>query len=108
MACDMLELCKFPSLNICQKKFLWAHKEVDLALHPVVGVVLQVGNAEKFPQALGFERLDPFFGVNKQGPCFTAMLEFITLYLLACQVMVQKAIQVCCYVSCCTSVERCN
>ena len=48
------------------------HKEADLALHPVVGVVLQVGDAEKFPQARGFESLDPFFGVSKQGPCFTA------------------------------------
>ena len=51
------------------------HKEVDLALHPVVGVVLQVGDAEKFPQARGFESLDPFFGVSKQGPCFTAREE---------------------------------
>ena len=51
------------------------HKEADLALHPVVGVVLQVGDAEKFPQALGFESQDPFFGVSKQGPCFTAREE---------------------------------
>ena len=34
--------------------------EVDLALHPVVGRVLQVGDTEKFPHALGFESLDPF------------------------------------------------
>ena len=31
----------------------------DLALHPVVGLVLQAGDAEKFPQALGRESLDP-------------------------------------------------
>ena len=30
----------------CQKRFLWAHKEVDLVPHPVVGLVLQVGYAE--------------------------------------------------------------
>ena len=42
------------------EKFLWTHKEVDLVLHPVVGVVLQVEDAEKFPQALGFEIQDPF------------------------------------------------
>ena len=68
----MLEPCKFPSLESCQKRFLWIHKEVDLAPHPVVGLVLQVGDAEKFPCAFGFESLDPFFRVSKQGPCVTA------------------------------------
>ena len=34
--------------------------EVDHAPHPVVGLVLQVGDAEKFPQTFGFEGLDPF------------------------------------------------
>ena len=66
MACDMPKLCKFLSLDSCQKGFLWSHKEVDLAPHPVVSLVLQVGDAEKFPQALGFEGL---------GPCFTATVE---------------------------------
>ena len=60
MACDMTELCKFPSLDSCRKRFLLAHKEVDLTLHPVVGFVLQVGDAERFPQALGLESLEPF------------------------------------------------
>ena len=31
------------------------HKELDLAPHPVVGLVLQVGDAENFPQALDLE-----------------------------------------------------
>ena len=35
VACDMPEPCKFPSLDSCQKRFLWTHKEVDLAPHPV-------------------------------------------------------------------------
>ena len=61
VSCDMTEPCKFPSLNSCQKRFLWTHKEVDLAPHPVVGLVLQVGDAEKFSQAFGFESLDLFF-----------------------------------------------
>ena len=39
MACDMPEPCKFPSLDIWQKKFLWLHREVDLALHPVLQVL---------------------------------------------------------------------
>ena len=59
-ACDIPEPCKFPSLDRCQKRFPWTHKEVDLAPHRVVRLVLQVGDAEKFLQALGFESLDPF------------------------------------------------
>ena len=39
----------------------------------VVGLALQVEDAEKFTQAFGFESLDPFFGVGKKGPCFTAI-----------------------------------
>ena len=57
----MLEPCNFPSLDNCQKRFPWIHKDVGPAPHPVVGLVLQVGDAEKFPQALGFQSLDPFF-----------------------------------------------
>ena len=34
---DMPELCKCSSLDSCQKIFLWAHKEVDLAPKSVVG-----------------------------------------------------------------------
>ena len=59
MVCDIPQPCKFPSLDSCQKRFLWPHKEVDLASHLVVGIVLQEGYAEKFPYAL--ESLDPFF-----------------------------------------------
>ena len=38
-------LCKFPSLKNGRERFLWTHKEADLALHPVFGLVLQVGDA---------------------------------------------------------------
>ena len=41
--------------------FLSTHKEADLAPYPVVGFVLQVGDAEKFTQTFDFEGLDPFF-----------------------------------------------
>ena len=54
---------------------MWTHKEVDLTPPPVVGLVLQVGDTEKFPHTLGFESLDPFFRISKQGPCFTAIEE---------------------------------
>ena len=73
MTSDVLKPCKFPSLDSFQKRFLWTHKGVDLAPHPVIGLVLQVGHAEKFPQALCFEGLDPFLRVSKQGPRFTAI-----------------------------------
>ena len=70
MACDMQEPCKFLFLDSCQKRFLWTHKEVDLALHSVVGPLLQVGDAEKFPQSLGFESLGPFFLSQQTGYMF--------------------------------------
>ena len=57
--------------DTCQRS-MWTHEGADFAPHPVIGLVLQVGDAEKFPQALGFEGLDPFLGVSKQCPCFTA------------------------------------
>ena len=75
VACDMPEPCKFPSLDIGQKRFLWTHKEINLAPHPVVGLVLQV-DAERLPQALGLGSPDSFFflfSVSEQGPCFTAV-----------------------------------
>ena len=50
MVCDMPELYEFPSLDTCQKRFLWTHKEVDLAPHPIVGFVLSVGDTKKFSQ----------------------------------------------------------
>ena len=53
------------SLDSCKKRFLWTHKEVELAphAHPIIGLVLQVGDAEKFPQALGFQSLGLSFRV---------------------------------------------
>ena len=77
VACYMPEPRKFPSLDSCHKRFPWTHThtEIDVASHPVVGLVLQVGDVEKFLQAFGFEGLDPFLRVSKQGPCFTAIEE---------------------------------
>ena len=75
VAFDKPKPCKFLSLDNYQKRFLWTHNEVDLALHPVVGLLLQVGVMEKFLHALGFKSLILFFGVGKQGPCFTAIEE---------------------------------
>ena len=74
VVCDMPKPRKFLPLDIYQKRFMWTHKEVDLALHPVVGLVLQIGD-KKFPHALGFQSLD-FFPISKKGPCFTAIEEY--------------------------------
>ena len=63
VACDMPEPGKFPSLDSCQKRFLWTHKKVDLAPHPVIVHVLRVGDAEKFTQALDFKSLYLFSSV---------------------------------------------
>ena len=49
MVHDTPEPYEFSSLDSCWKRFTWTHKEVDLASHLVVGLVLQVGDAEKFP-----------------------------------------------------------
>ena len=87
-ACDMPNPSKFSSLDGSQKRFLWAHKEVDLAPQPAVSLVFQVGDAQKFSQALNFESLDAFPRVSKQGPRLTAKEEdggdrvFYNLYSL--------------------------
>ena len=60
MACNMPEPCKFPSFDSCQKTFLWTLRQVDLAPHPLVDLVLQEGNAEKFSLALSFKSRDLF------------------------------------------------
>ena len=67
VACDIPEPCQFPSLDSCQKRLQWTHEEADLPSHPVVGLVFQVGDAEKFPSALGFESMDPFFLQSQQA-----------------------------------------
>ena len=72
MVCDMPKSCVFPLLDNHQKRFLWTHSLVDLAPHPFVSLVLQVGDTKKFPPALGFKNLDPFSTVSKKCPCFTA------------------------------------
>ena len=70
VAYDMPEPCKFQSLDSCQKRFLWTHKDVDLVPRPAVRLALQAGDAEKFPQTLGFESPNPFCRVSQQDSCF--------------------------------------
>ena len=49
VAHGMPEPFKFPSLDSCQKTFLWTDKEVDIASQ------YQGGDAERFSQALDLE-----------------------------------------------------
>ena len=65
----MPEPCEFPSVDSRKKQFLRNHKGVDLASHPSVGLVLQVGEAERFPQAFGLESLNLF----SQSACAVQM-----------------------------------
>ena len=74
VVCDMPEPCKFLSLDNCQKRSLWTHKEVDLAPQPVVGLVFQVGGTEKFLHTFWF-RKPGFFFQSQQSPCFAAVKE---------------------------------
>ena len=74
MVCYMPKSCMFPSLDSCQKRFLWTHKEVDLAPHPVVGLVLQVRDTDFFSMHL-VSKPGSFFRFSKQGPCFLAIEE---------------------------------
>ena len=51
---------------------VWAGKEVDLAPHPVIGLVLHAVDAEIFPQSLVLQSPDPFPRVGRHGACLTA------------------------------------
>ena len=56
VARNMPATCQFLSHDSCEKRFLWAHEEVELNPHTVVGLALRAREAEKFPQALGLEQ----------------------------------------------------
>ena len=49
------------------------HKEADFAPASNRWSCAPVGDAEKFPQAIGYESLGPLLRVNTQGPCLTAI-----------------------------------
>ena len=74
VVCDIAKSCKLPSFDSYQKRFLWTHKEVHLAPHSDVGLVLQVEDVEKFPQALGFGKPGLFFQSQQAGSLFHSHL----------------------------------
>ena len=53
MARDMPEPCEFPSLDSCQKRFLWSH--IVLFPHLVVDLAIQPGDMEMFPLSIGLD-----------------------------------------------------
>ena len=61
MACDMPEPCKFPSLDGCQKGSCGPTRKLSFLCTQSFALCSKKGDAEKFPHALGFESLDPFF-----------------------------------------------
>ena len=70
IVCNMPKPCKFLSPDSLPEKVPVDLKAVDLAVHPVIGLVLQVVDADKFPQVLGFESLDPLFQSQQVGYIF--------------------------------------
>ena len=76
MARNMPESCKFPSLDSCQDRFLWTHKEVDLSCSAPSGwSYAPRRRCGDVSSGTWFRKPGSFFRVSKQGPCFTAMEE---------------------------------
>ena len=66
-ACDMPEPASFRLLTVARRASFGLTRKFIFSPHPVVCLVLQVGDVEMFPQALGFESLNPFFSRNHRG-----------------------------------------
>ena len=77
MACDMPEPCKFPSLDSCQVRFLWTHKKVDLAPHPVIGCDCAVDgtlNSQELTIATSGKEID-----DRKGIAFLLVIWWLVL-----------------------------
>ena len=86
LARGMPKPCECPFLDGCQKRFLWARKEVDLALHPVIALLPQVGVMVKFFQALGLDIKDSLtqrliYNINKCNNAIIIVNIYLTRYL---------------------------
>ena len=57
VACGTRKRCKFPSLDSCRRGSCGIPRKLILLRNQSL---VQAGDAEKFPQAQGFESLDPF------------------------------------------------
>ena len=90
VACDMPKLCNLLSLDSCQKRLLWTHKEVDLAPHPSYCSSAPSRRCGDVSSGTWFRKPVSFSSLSKQDPCFTAMQQnggdkrLVELYL-ACK-----------------------
>ena len=75
MECDMPVSCKFASFDNFQKSLLWTHKDADHALRRVLGLMLQIGDTQKFPHALAFKSQDHFSQSQQAGSMFHSRRE---------------------------------
>ena len=55
-------------------RFVWTQQGIGLAPHPIFGLVLQAGDAEKFPRAF-VSKAWILLRVSEQNPCVTAIEE---------------------------------
>ena len=65
----------FISWQLCQERFLWIHKEVELAAHPVVGRTPGRRCREVSSCTCFRKSGSSIIRVSKQGTCFTAIKE---------------------------------
>ena len=72
VACDMPEQCKFPFLESCQKRFLWAHNEVEFISRWCCAPSRRYGEVSS---NTWFRRPGSFFQSQQAGSCFTAVEE---------------------------------
>ena len=98
VACNMPKPCKCLSPDSRQKKVLVAHQELHLPPHRIVCFVLRVGDAKKFPHALGSESLDPLLSQqaasmshNHSGSWYSSILSR-RFYSLNCMSLHQEVI----------------
>ena len=65
MACDVPDHASFRLLTVARRGSCGPTRKLIL-------LVLQIGDAEKLPQAFGLKSLSPFHRVSKQSPYLTA------------------------------------
>ena len=73
MAGDVAKPCQLPPFDGGEEMLLGAGESFNFAPDKGICFVVQVGNAEQFPQALHFKCLDAFFCFCQKCPRFTSV-----------------------------------
>ena len=68
--------------RLTRKRFLETHREAERALRPVVGLMLQVVDAEKF--AIRSHRLLAFFAARAYSECLAACVCYVRAGFFFC------------------------